>query len=172
MIGYGNTGAERFPALVKRLARLARETRLERDARASGRAARTPGRSEAPRWRKSGARPQPARRHARKARQHGVQRQTGQAVDMRQRAAALMTLSQFAQIRPDRQNMAARRQRRSHAGGRILDGQRRVGGDIQALQRQPVGLRIWLGPLHVSRVTQDWNGAYASCSSAVRTMAA
>ena len=32
VIGYGNTGAERFPALVKRLARLARETRLERDA--------------------------------------------------------------------------------------------------------------------------------------------
>ena len=32
VIGYGNTGAERFPALVKRLARLARETRLKQDA--------------------------------------------------------------------------------------------------------------------------------------------
>ena len=49
---------------------------------------------------------------------------------MRQRAAALMTLSQFAQIRPDRQNMAARRQRRSHAGGRILDGQRAASAAI------------------------------------------
>ena len=91
---------------------------------------------------------------------------------MRQRAAALMTLSQLAQIRPDRQNMAARRQRRSHAGGRILDGQRRLGGDVQPLQRQPVGLRIRLGRSTSSRVTQDWNGAYASCSRAVRTMAA
>ena len=90
---------------------------------------------------------------------------------MRQRAAALMTLSQLAQIRPDRQNMAARRQRRSHAGGRILDGQRRLGGDVQPLQRQP-GCGSGLGRSTSSRVTQDWNGAYASCSRAVRTMAA
>ena len=142
MIGYGNTGAERFPALVKRLARLARETRLKQDAPRQRPAARRQGVARRQDGERAGARPQPARAVMRKARQHGVQRQTGQAVDMRQRAAALMTLSQLAQIRPDRQNMAARRQRRSHAGGRILDGQRRLGGDVQPLQRQPVGLRI------------------------------
>ena len=68
VIGYGNTGAERFPALVKRLARLARETRLERAAPASGRQGRQ-GVARRQDGEKSGRAPSAgARRHARKAR--------------------------------------------------------------------------------------------------------
>ena len=105
-----------------------------------------------------------ARAVMRKARQHGVQRQTGQAVDMRQRAAAHDPEPVRADpARPPEHGSPPPTQKPRRRANRWPAPRRRRYPGAPA----PAGsCGSGLGRSTSSRVTQDWNGAYASCSSA------